>query len=90
VAQCNSKTAIKTELVAQFGPSVLAEPPHHGFDVTAYLVPALGFAFGAAGIASIGLAWRRRGGRGPAHPTPPALSAADRERVDVALEHWDP
>ena len=92
VAQCNTKDAIKTELVAQFGPSVLAEPPHHGFDATAYLVPAIMVTFGAAGIASIGLAWRRRGAQGSAasRSTTPVLDPADRERVDAALERWEP
>ena len=33
---------IKAELVAQFGPGVIAEPPKSGFDLTAWLVPLLG------------------------------------------------
>ena len=30
---------IKAELVAQFGPAVVAEPPKSGFDLLAWLVP---------------------------------------------------
>jgi cytochrome c-type biogenesis protein CcmH/NrfF len=88
VARCESKGQIERALVAQFGPSVLAEPPHDGFSVTAYLVPTLAVGLAAALLAWFGIAWRRR--REPSkQPELPRLSAPDRARVDAALERWD-
>ena len=47
---------IKDELVAQFGPAVLAAPPRKGFHWLAWLLPLVGL-FGAAGVISV-LVWR--------------------------------
>lgn len=90
VARCETKGQIKQELVAQLGPSVLAEPPHQGFDLAAYLVPALAVALGAAGLGSLGVAWRRRRHAPAVASDVPTLSAADRARVEAALERWEP
>jgi cytochrome c-type biogenesis protein CcmH/NrfF len=90
VARCETKTQIKRDLVAQFGPSVLAEPPHSGFDASVYVVPVLAFTLAAGGLGWLGFAWRRRRRRDPvAAARPAALSAGDRARVDAALERWD-
>lgn len=90
VARCETKTQIKNELVAQFGPSVLAEPPHSGFDASAYIVPVLAFTLAAGGLGWLGVAWRRRRRRDPVSGSAvPVLSAHDRARVDAALESWD-
>jgi cytochrome c-type biogenesis protein CcmH/NrfF len=73
--------------VAQFGPSVLADPPHEGFALSAYLVPALaGLGAAALLIGWLGFSRRRRGREGD--PSVPTLSASERERVDAALERW--
>jgi cytochrome c-type biogenesis protein CcmH len=56
VAQCASKQQIKDELVADFGPSVLAAPPKEGFHWLAWLLP-LGGLLAAAGVVSV-LVWR--------------------------------
>jgi cytochrome c-type biogenesis protein CcmH len=64
-----SKAEIKTRLVDEFGPDVLATPPREGFSLTVYLVPLAAFALAAISIA-IALS-RRRGP--PARPhAPPA------------------
>src|SRR3712207_8402077 len=47
VDRCKSKDEIKAQLVAQFGDRVLAEPKGD----SAWLVPAIGIAGGAAAIA---------------------------------------
>src|SRR4051794_27299115 len=92
VARCETNAEIKRDLVAQFGPSVLADPPHHGFDATAYLVPAGALTIAVAALGWLGVAWRRRRRHDPVTTDPgaPLLSTRDRARVDAALERWDP
>jgi cytochrome c-type biogenesis protein CcmH len=83
-----TKEEIKRALVAQFGSSVLAMPSHHGFALTAYLVPA-----GAVGIAAIAIAvglvrWRRRevaAESAAAADLPPA----DAARLERDLSRYD-
>ena len=87
IAQGKTKQQIKDDLVAKFGPRVLALPPASGFDLTAYLVPALALAGG-----------RDRDRRGPASLAPRRpigrRRAADRrasetERLDADLARYD-
>ena len=42
VAECASEQEIKDELVAQFGPAVLAAPPRQGFHWLAWILPLSG------------------------------------------------
>jgi cytochrome c-type biogenesis protein CcmH len=77
---------IKDELVAQFGPGVIAEPPKSGFDLLAWLVPLGVFVAGALGVGAIAWGWsRRRVGEAPAAALDPALE----RRVDAELERFD-
>src|ERR687885_1334886 len=50
IAHGKTKEQIKQELVAEFGPDVIATPRHSGFDLTAYLVPAAAVAIAAAAL----------------------------------------
>ena len=50
IAAGDSAAQIKAQLVDQFGPAVLAEPPKRGFDLLAWLLP----------LAALGLGDRRR------------------------------
>jgi cytochrome c-type biogenesis protein CcmH len=86
--RCKSKEEIKSELVAQFGDRVLALPPEKGFNLAAYLVPALIVLGGAAAVATIALRRRRR----PSAPAPagtPALAGDDAARLEADLERYD-
>jgi cytochrome c-type biogenesis protein CcmH len=56
VAACASEEQIADELVAQFGPAVLAAPPREGFHWLAWLLPLAGL-LGAGAIVSV-LVWR--------------------------------
>jgi len=56
VEDCASKQQIKDELVADFGPSVLAAPPREGFHWLAWVLPPIGLLV-AAGVISV-LVWR--------------------------------
>ena len=85
IAACESKDAIKTRLAAEFGEEVLALPDDEGFDLAAYVVPALAALLGAAGVAIAAVHWRRRK---PGTPVT-AAEAAPSERLDADLERYD-
>jgi cytochrome c-type biogenesis protein CcmH len=87
IALGKTKAEIKDALVAQFGRTVLAMPRGHGFDLTAYLVPAVAIALAAAGLAGGLVKWRRRGA---AAASPEAdLSPADTSRLEQELSRHD-
>jgi cytochrome c-type biogenesis protein CcmH/NrfF len=80
---------IKSALVAQYGPTVLGLPATHGFDLTAYLVPAAVVAALVALLAVMLPRWRRRAvRRDPAAPGRP-LSAGDAARLDADMSRFD-
>lgn len=90
IAEGKTETQIKSELVAQYGTSVLALPSAKGFDLAAYLVPV------AVVLALIGLvalllpSWRRQARSQTATTADsPKLSADDTARLDADLERFD-
>lgn len=87
IAAGASAAEIKQELVDQFGPAVLAEPPRRGFDLLAWLLPLAGIAVGALVAAAVALAWRRarRSEDGDEEPLDPEAE----RRVDDALARYD-
>jgi len=92
LAACKSKQQIKDELVAQFGPRVLALPPSKGFDLVAYLAPAAAVLLGIAAVTTVVLRRRRRGparaARDAAAPGP-ALTGDDAARLEADLQRYD-
>jgi cytochrome c-type biogenesis protein CcmH len=58
--RCASEGEIKDELVAQFGPAVLAAPPREGFHWLAWLLPLAGLLGGAAVVSALVWRWSRR------------------------------
>jgi cytochrome c-type biogenesis protein CcmH len=87
IDRCRSKDEIKEILVAQYGPGVLALPEAEGFNLGAYLVPALAVLLGAGGIAVAARRWRGGGGRGG--PPGPAEETAAGKRLDADLERYE-
>lgn len=82
-----SKEEIKDELVAEYGPDVLAAPEDSGFDLAAWVLPIAG---GALAILGVGLAlrrWRRDARRDPVAAEPPEGEQA--ERLDADLGRYD-
>jgi cytochrome c-type biogenesis protein CcmH len=89
VAAGKSEAEIKDSLVAQYGPSVLAQPKATGFDLTAYLVPAIAIVLA---IVLLGLSvrrWRRDGGRPDGRPPGQPPHGADAERLEADLSRYD-
>jgi cytochrome c-type biogenesis protein CcmH/NrfF len=90
IAAGESKAEVKDALVAQYGSEVLALPGGSGFDLSAYLVPAIAFLAAAVALA-FGVARWRRAGRGAERAGPPAapLSSEDAERLEADLARYD-
>ena len=70
---------IKADLVDQFGPGVLAEPPKYGFDLLAWLLPLGLLVAGALGVGG------SRGG-GAVDATRPTTARLRRTALDPELE----
>jgi cytochrome c-type biogenesis protein CcmH len=87
VQACKSKKQIKDELVAQFGPRVLALPPSHGFNLFAYLAPAAAVLLGIGIVATV--LSRRRRGQTPGGPPTPVLSSDEAARLDADLKRYE-
>ncbi len=83
-----SEAQIKAELVDQFGPGVLAEPPKSGFDLLAWLVPFAVLVAGAIGVGLVVWAWSRRREEGDTGP-PAALDPELERRVDAELRRFE-
>jgi len=87
IADGMNKEEIKAALVEEYGPDVLAEPPSRGFDVTAWLVPALLVALAGGGVLLLAGRWRRTPeASGPAGPE---LDPEDARRLDDELTAFD-
>jgi cytochrome c-type biogenesis protein CcmH len=91
VDACASEQQIKDELVAEYGPAVLAAPPREGFHWLAWLLPLAGLLTGAA-VVSV-LVWRWSRTRPP--PDPPVdsngrgLDPELERRLDQELARFD-
>lgn len=91
-AACASEQQIKDELVAQFGPSILAAPPRAGFHWLAWLLPLVGLLAAAAVVSILVWRWSRR--RDPPEPPAPdtngrALDPELERRLDRELARFD-
>ena len=91
IAEGKTKAEVKDALVAEYGRNVLALPEGSGFDLTAYLVPAIAFV-----LAAVALALGVRRWRGAAKPPGPGGDPGargpekeDAERLDADLARYD-
>lgn len=91
IAAGETKAEVKDALVAQYGQAVLALPAGSGFDLTAYLVPAIGFALAAAALALGVRRWRQAGKRdGPGDAGEArGPQGEDAERLEADLARYD-
>jgi cytochrome c-type biogenesis protein CcmH/NrfF len=87
VDRCRSKEEIEEVLVAQYGPGVLALPEAEGFNLSAYVVPALILLLAAGGVALAARRWRGGGGGPPAAGV--TGDAAAGKRLDADLERYE-
>ena len=90
IAQCKSKEEVKAALTAEFGDEVLATPGDEGFDLAAYLVPALAVLAGGAALGVAVRGWRRGGGGARSEAEERGQpSAAVAERLDSDLDRYE-
>ena len=75
-----SRTAAKRTLAAEYGPEVLADTPHSGFGVLAWLGPTVLVLAGVALAVLLARRWR-----GTGTPTP-ALSDVERGRLERQVD----
>jgi cytochrome c-type biogenesis protein CcmH len=88
VAQGKTKAEIKRDLVAQYGPDVLALPDSGtGVNWAVYVVPAALVLAALAALIIFVPRWRRRTKAEPADR--PGLTKADEQRVDRELARFD-
>ena len=91
IAAGKSKAEIEDALVAEYGPGVLAEPKGSGFELSAYLVPAIALLVAAVALA-VGVARWRRHGDGDGDGTPTAGEGPgdeDSARLDADIARYD-
>ena len=76
-------------LVANYGPEILAAPPHKGFDLLAWWLPIAGVLGGALVLAVGAWRWSRR--REPEGPEPASaeLDEETERRLDELLARFD-
>ena len=85
----DSKSEIERRLVDDFGPAILAQPPKHGFDLLAWVLPIAGLFGGALVVGIAAWRWSRR------HDPEPALAGVGRldpeleRRLDEELRRFD-
>jgi cytochrome c-type biogenesis protein CcmH/NrfF len=90
VAQGKSKARIKRDLVAQYGPNVLALPDSNdGVNWAVYVVPAVLALAALAALAIFVPRWRRRAPDGPDAKPRASLTDEDEQRVDRELAGLD-
>jgi cytochrome c-type biogenesis protein CcmH len=82
----HTKSEIKAALVAEYGDSILAAPPRHGFGLLAWWLPIAGILV-AAVVVGLG-AWRWSRAREPA-PRVVQLDPALERRLDDELRRYE-
>jgi cytochrome c-type biogenesis protein CcmH len=83
----DTRTQIEDKLIATFGPSVVARPATHGFDLLAWLLPIVGLLGGAAVIGVA--AWRWSRVRAPAASAGAPLDPDIERRVDEEIARFE-
>jgi cytochrome c-type biogenesis protein CcmH len=87
IAAGDTRSQIEDKLIATFGPSVVARPATHGFDLLAWLLPLAGVLAGAVVLGAA--AWRWSRGRNPPPSGGAPLDLELERRVDEELARFE-
>ena len=88
IAAGKTKEEVKDALVAEYGREVLAVPEGSGFNLSAYLVPAIAFAVAALVLALSVVRWRRASHQSRSEPARGPRDE-DTERLEDDLARYD-
>lgn len=90
IAAGETKAGIKDALVAEYGKAVLAVPDGSGFNLSAWLVPAVAFVVAAIALGLGVRRWRRATKpAGPDTPTTAGPQGEDADRLEADLARYD-
>jgi cytochrome c-type biogenesis protein CcmH len=87
IAAGDTRSQIEDKLIATFGPSVVARPATHGFDLLAWLLPLAGVLAGAIVLGAAAWHWSR--GRTPPPSGGEPLDPELERRVDEELARFE-
>jgi cytochrome c-type biogenesis protein CcmH len=88
IALGDTKPRIEHVMVAQYGPSVLAQPPAHGFNLSVYVIPPAAVLVGLVVVGYALTRWRRaKRNEQPGVGVAP-LSAGDAQRLQEDLARY--
>jgi cytochrome c-type biogenesis protein CcmH len=85
----DSKSEIERRLVRDFGPAILAQPPKHGFDLLAWLLPIGGLVAGALAVGFAAWRWTRSRDPEPALAAAGPLDPELERRLEDELRRFD-
>jgi cytochrome c-type biogenesis protein CcmH len=87
IAQGLTRQQIMDQMVAQYGPAVLAKPPASGFNLVIYVLPPVLVGMGVISLLIAIPRWRRRSRLAASSPltATPALDPADADRLEQDL-----
>lgn len=88
IAAGDSGAEIKSQLVEQFGPGVLAEPSKRGFDLLAWLLPLGAVAIGAVVVGVLAVTWSKKRNGAAAAPEDDLDPELER-RLDEELDRFE-
>jgi cytochrome c-type biogenesis protein CcmH len=83
IAAGETRSRIESDLVAQFGPAILAAPPRRGFDLLAWWLPIVGVIAGGLMLGVAAWHWSRVRDR---EAVPAPLGATSAGPLDPELE----
>jgi cytochrome c-type biogenesis protein CcmH/NrfF len=92
LARGDSEDAITQAFVQEFGTKVYAEPPHSGFSLVAWSMPAVYLAVGLVLVLLVISRWRKRpahAGSGAANNSGISPETLERARLRAARETQD-
>ncbi|MDX6481228.1 MAG: cytochrome c-type biosis protein CcmH [Gaiellaceae bacterium] len=89
IAACWTAQRIETRLVGIYGPAILAEPSHSGFDLLAWWLPIVGVLGGGVVLAFGVWRWSRGRDDEPPPASRPALDDETEQKIDKLLAELD-